>query len=499
MATTRVQGRLWLIYVAVGLATAAGSLLLPDLLKAIVYDLMGLSAVLAILCGVRLHRLVRRGMWYGLAAGLVVFVAGDVVYSVYAYALHVEPFPSPADALYLASYPLLAAALLVMIRSRTGGRDRAGLIDALIITTGLGLLAWTFLMRPIAADPSLTVGTRLISIAYPLADVLLLAVLARLLTSPGARSMSYRLLGAAVLLQLGADIVYAGLAATGAYSGGLIDLGWMASYLCWGAAALHPSVRSLSEVAPARGVRVTRARLLVLAPAALIAPTLLLFQGGQGLMIDWVSLGIGSVVLFLLVVVRMSELVAQVQDQAAQLAALAHNDALTGIPNRRAWDLDLVREMIRARRTGAPLHLALLDVDHFKRFNDTNGHQAGDLLLKSAAAAWKAQLREGDMLARYGGEEFAALLVGCSQAEGVAILNRVRAATPLGETVSVGVVQWDGEQTPEQLIGAADDALYRAKEQGRDRVVASRPPDDRQLGGDRPPSSIGAVRQGPGG
>ena len=194
-------------------------------------------------------------------------------------------------------------------------------------------------------------------------------------------------------------------------------------------------------------------------------------------------------VLFLLVVARMSELVAQVQDQAAQLAALAHNDALTGIPNRRAWDLGLVREMIRARRTGAPLQVALLDVDHFKRFNDTNGHQAGDLLLKSAAA-WKAQLREGDMLARYGGEEFASLLVGCSQAEAVAILDRMRLATPLGETVSIGVVQWDGEQTPEELIGGADGALYRAKEQGRNRVVAT-PPRSR-WDGDRSPSSISA-------
>jgi diguanylate cyclase len=118
-----------------------------------------------------------------------------VVYSVYVYALQLEPFPSPADALYLASYPMLAAALLVMIRSRTGGRDRAGLIDALI-TTGLGLLSWAFLMRPIATDPSLTLGSRLISLAYPLADVLLLAVLARLVTSPGARSASYRMLGA---------------------------------------------------------------------------------------------------------------------------------------------------------------------------------------------------------------------------------------------------------------------------------------------------------------
>jgi diguanylate cyclase (GGDEF)-like protein len=500
MATSRVVPgrRLWLIYLVGGLAASAGSLLLADLPQSIVYDLVGLSAVVSILCGVRLHRLRRRGMWYGLAGGLVVFVAGDVVYSVYVYALDLEPFPSPADALYLASYPILAAALLVMIRSRTGGRDRAGLIDALVIATGLGLLSWTFLMRPIASDPSLTLGSRLISLAYPLADVLLLAVLARLVTSPGARSMSYRLLAAAVLLQLGADIVYAGLTVSGTYAGGLIDLAWMVSYLCWGAAALHPSVRSLSEVAPARGVRVTRARLLVLAPAALIAPGLLLLQGSRGLTIDWVALGVGSVVLFLLVVARMSDLVAQVQDQAAQLAALAHNDALTGIPNRRAWDLDLVREMIRARRTGAPLHVALLDIDYFKRFNDTNGHQAGDLLLKSAAAAWRAQLREGDMLARYGGEEFAVMLVGCSQAEAVAILDRMRAATPLGETVSIGVVQWDGEQTPEQLIGAADDALYRAKERGRDRVVASLPPGS-QPGGDPSSSVIGAVRPGLGG
>ena len=294
-----------------------------------------------------------------------------MVYTVSDYVLHVEPFPGPADVLYLTSYPLLAGALLVLIRSRTGGRDRSGLIDALIITTGLGLLSWTFLMQPIASDTSLTLASRLISIAYPLADVLLLAVLARLFTSPGARSASYRLLGAALLLQLGADIVFAGLTAVGTYSGGLLDLGWMVSYLCWGAAALHPSVRSLSEVAPARGVRVNRRRLLVLAPAALLAPALLLYQGIRGLPIGWVPIGVGSVVLFLLVVARMAELVAQVQDQATQLDALAHNDALTGIPNRRAWDLDLVREMARARRGGVSLQVALLDVDHFKRFNDS--------------------------------------------------------------------------------------------------------------------------------
>ena len=104
---------------------------------------------------------------------------------------------------------------------------------------------------------------------------------------PIARGASYRLLGLALALQLGADIVYAGLTTYGGYSGGLLDLGWMTSYLCWGAAALHPSVRRLSEVAPANGVRVDRRRLLVLAPAALIAPALLLYQGARGLAIDW--------------------------------------------------------------------------------------------------------------------------------------------------------------------------------------------------------------------
>src|SRR5215211_5940967 len=151
MATTRMRGRLWLLYLAAGLAVAVASLRLSDLQASIVYQLVGLSAVVSILTGMRLHRPARRGIWYGLAGGLGVFVAGDVV--------------------YLASYPLLAASLLVMIRSRTGGRDRAGLTDALVITTGLGLLSWTFLMRPIAmrpiaADASLGLGSRLISLAY---------------------------------------------------------------------------------------------------------------------------------------------------------------------------------------------------------------------------------------------------------------------------------------------------------------------------------------------
>jgi diguanylate cyclase (GGDEF)-like protein len=186
-------------------------------------------------------------------------------------------------------------------------------------------------------------------------------------------------------------------------------------------------------------------------------------------------------VLFLLVVARMAGLVAQVQDQATQLAALAHNDVLTGIPNRRAWELELPREMARLRRHGGRLHVALLDLDQFKRFNDRHGHQGGDRLLKEATAAWQTRMRRTDLLARYGGEEFAVLLRDCTPAEAVTILNDLRALTPLGQTFSAGVAEWDGQESPERLVGRADVGLYEAKRAGRDRVVvAPSLPDDPQ-------------------
>jgi diguanylate cyclase (GGDEF)-like protein len=180
---------------------------------------------------------------------------------------------------------------------------------------------------------------------------------------------------------------------------------------------------------------------------------------------------LGSVVLFLLVLARMSGLVAQVQDQAAQLDALAHNDALTGVPNRRAWDLELARTLANARRSDAPVLVALLDLDNFKRFNDRYGHQAGDRLLKEAAAAWQAELRSGDLIARYGGEEFGVCLTGMTPTEAVALLDRVRTTTPLGQTFSAGVARWSGDESPEHLVARADEALYQAKRRRAENVA----------------------------
>ncbi|KAA0273550.1 MAG: diguanylate cyclase [Acidobacteria bacterium] len=156
-----------------------------------------------------------------------------------------------------------------------------------------------------------------------------------------------------------------------------------------------------------------------------------------------------------------------------RLERMAHTDDLTGLVNRRAWDRALERELARARREQEPLAVAMLDLDRFKSYNDRHGHQAGDRVLREAASAWRAVLRESDLLARYGGEEFAVAFPGCDLDRAEDLVDRLRRATPAGQSCSAGLACWDGDETADQLLGRADSALYDAKQAGRDRTVVA--------------------------
>jgi diguanylate cyclase (GGDEF)-like protein len=156
--------------------------------------------------------------------------------------------------------------------------------------------------------------------------------------------------------------------------------------------------------------------------------------------------------------------------ERARVETMARTDDLTGLPNRRAWQEELPRELLRAGRTGAPLCVAMLDLDYFKDYNDEYGHQAGDRLLKQTAAVWEVHLRGTDFLARYGGEEFAIVLPGCELPRALEVVERLRASTPEG-TCSAGVTLWDRSESAEELVGRADRALYVAKHDGRDRIA----------------------------
>jgi diguanylate cyclase (GGDEF)-like protein len=175
-------------------------------------------------------------------------------------------------------------------------------------------------------------------------------------------------------------------------------------------------------------------------------------------------------------------LLGQVGALYREVGRLARTDALTGVANRRAWDDELPVELARATRYRQPLTAALLDLDHFKAYNDRHGHQAGDRLLKAAAAAWQAKLRKTDLLARYGGEEFAVLLPDCGLGDAMEIAERLRTAQPEG-TCSIGVAAWDGQESAAELIARADLALYAAKAGGRDRCQAAPAPAGRPAAG----------------
>jgi two-component system chemotaxis family response regulator WspR len=170
------------------------------------------------------------------------------------------------------------------------------------------------------------------------------------------------------------------------------------------------------------------------------------------------------------------------------LEGLALRDGLTGLYNRRYFSEQLLREWNRARREEVPLSLFMIDIDHFKRFNDTHGHLAGDRCIRTVGEAVQRWFARGaDLVARYGGEEFVVLTTGVDRRqarERAETLRQMIRETPIEGTgrahaptvtVSVGLASAvpDNGFRPEDLLAAADRALYQAKRQGRDRVAAA--------------------------
>ncbi|MEV4350456.1 GGDEF domain-containing protein [Actinoplanes sp. NPDC049596] len=467
---------------AVAVLAVAGFLAVPDgsLAQVIWQVAVGWYAATMIVVGVRRHRPGLPVMWWLFAAGVAGNASGILVEYLVSHVEDDPPFPSPADAAYLSLYPAVAIGLLLLIRRRTAQRDWSSLVDAATLTTGFGLLAWIFLIKPVAADPSIGLLGHIVSVGYPVGDLALLAMTARLMLGGGARNISFRLLGAALLCFLGGDGAWAVINQMVWEPGTLVHKlladAFLIGYLLFAAAAVHPATRALPVVVAPRSVRPNRRLLLMLTLVSLIAPALLIEQAARHEITDAFAIGFGCVALFLLVVTRMSQLITQLDVQTEKVRELAVTDELTGLPNRRAWNTELPRTIDRVRRTGDPLAVAIIDIDHFKRFNDAYGHLAGDRVLKESAAAWQEQLRTADHLARFGGEEFVVMLPDATAEQAHEIVDRMRRATPLGQTFSAGVAVWDGAETAECLTARADAALYEAKKAGRNRIHRAEPP-----------------------
>lgn len=201
----------------------------------------------------------------------------------------------------------------------------------------------------------------------------------------------------------------------------------------------------------------------------------------SGLTITTIADDAGGVAGFGLMLRDLTERRRAEQQKASVIALLEKNagtDFLTGTLNRRALETALREAMDAALFGGRPLALAMVDLDHFKRFNDTHGHPAGDFYLKSVATFWRTVLRGECVLARYGGEEFTVLMPDTDAAAALDAMERLREATPKPLTCSVGIAQWDGSEAAEELILRADRGLYLAKGMGRNRVEPGPAPMD---------------------
>ena len=290
---------------------------------ALVINVIGLSSPLAIAIGMRLHRPQARLAWSLLLAGQLLYVAGDFYTYTYPDLLGgTVGFPSAGDAMYLGVYPLLFTGLMLLVRRRDPHRrDRAAIVDSMILTVGFALLSWVFLVAPNLHLSGLTVGAKLVSVAYPLGDVLLLAALIRYAVQAGSRSPAFYFLGASTVALLVTDCAYNYALLAGTYDHQVIyDVGWIAYLVLWGAAALHPSMKTLEEPAAEKRVRLSPARLGLLALACLIGPGIHFAEEIQNP--DLLVIIGASAILFLLVVLRVAGLVRQEERATARELAL---------------------------------------------------------------------------------------------------------------------------------------------------------------------------------
>ena len=318
--------------------------------------------------------------------GQLLFFLGDV----YTYSPNV-PFPSPGDALYLTVYPALMAGLVLLVRRRNPISDRAGLIDSLILSLGIGLLSWVFLVAPYIHLSGMTDLAKGVSMAYPLGDVLLLAAAIRLAVDAGRRQPAFYLLASSIVCLLVTDSVYNYMLLKGTYDHQVIlDVGWIAYYLLWGAAALHPSMRTLEEPAPDRRVRLTHTRLALLAVACLIAPAIRIVQADRTA--EMLVVTFASMILFLLVVARMAGLVRQEERVVARERALRHAGlalvGATGLGEIYAATIEAVQSLV-----GRAVAVWVVDVQengcHIVASSD--GPRAEPARLDVLATAWVAR------------------------------------------------------------------------------------------------------------
>jgi diguanylate cyclase (GGDEF)-like protein len=486
MGIDRLLGR---IFVGAAFAVAFASALLPgNLARGLVSTAGGVGAVAALAYGVHRYRLDRSLQWHVgrpitwklLGCGLGLLVAGGFVRSVLEAS---ERVASPADLLVVASYPCMIAGLLLMVRGRAPGQTLNSLLLGGIVATAVCFPLWMLVLDGRVHSGHLGLLTAVVGLGLPALDLLVLVITARLLllSTDHPPAYSYLLCGVGCLLAVHCIVAirladgwaspYAGLSAP-----------LLLAYGMFGGAALHPSMGTLFDPPVRRLSDLDVGHIVLLTTAQLLAPLLLAVQAMRGEVVDVPAAIVGTALLSALVVAMLVRMVRE----RAQLEIQARHDELTGLPRADLFNDQVSIAVAAAHQAGSQAAVMFLDLDRFKKINDSLGHAAGNQLLQLVAKRLEHAVRDADTVARMGGDEFVVLLPQLNkEGDAVRIARKLLAAfrepfnlgkQQLYVTASIGVALYprDGQQ-PDTLLKNADAAMYGAKDKGRNTYAVYTP------------------------
>ena len=460
--------------------------LINDPVNANIYWDICLGAMMAVALWFAWRLPERRAAWVLIVLGQFLFIAGDVTWSVYEDVLHIDAYPNLGDVFYVSGYVLIAVGLSMLWRFQRAIGNVGAVVDGLIVAVAAAVLLWVFFIGPAVLDGSGGFAERAFNTAYPAGDLLLIAMGAQLAMHVG-RSIPSWILLVGVLALLVADLWYAYLAADDAYSvGDPVDAFWWISYVAIASLVVHERVGELSHarIDPS-GPRVTLLRVAVLAATTMAAPLTIAVRASAGRSLELGPLLGGTILLFLLVVVRLAIVAEQLETSRGRLEHDATHDSLTGLGNRALYS-ERVRQALAATQS-TPHRTAVLciDLDDFKTVNDSLGHAAGDRMLQEIGTRLRSVVRRADSVARLGGDEFAILVDGEPAEAALEIADRllVELARPvvLGpnatahSSASIGIAFGSVGDSVESLLRDADIAMYTAKNNGKSRWEVYRP------------------------
>jgi signal transduction histidine kinase len=356
------------------------------------YDVIGVASAFAIAVGVRLHKPEAPLPWLLFALGNLCFAVADIIFN-FAYN-GAPPVPSVADAFYLAGYPLLVLGLVLLL-VRAGSHHRtAALGEVAIVTVAFALVQWVFVMSAIVSGDG-SAGERAVVAAYPAMDVILLAGLAGFLVTAAWRRPAYVLLVASVAALLIADEIY-GLGPTSYRSGDWIDAGWLLSYVLWAVAALHPSMRGLSERQPRTTARVSAWRIVLLTAALLTAPVVLLVQRMRDAPLHVAAVASAGIALSVLVMLRLTSILraaerlrvrerqARSDAIAAQVKLASQNEQLVEADRLKDEFVALISHDLRTPLTSIMGYVELVLDEHAPTPLDDERHGYLEIVARSS-------------------------------------------------------------------------------------------------------------------